>query len=313
MNKKGILYTVASAMLFGFTPLIAMMIYAFGADAITVVFYRSLIVIAILGFLLWIKKIPYAIEWSTLAKIAFVAFFGNGATTIFLFSSYQFIDTGTATSLHFLYPIFVALLCRFVYHDHLSRKKIIALCFAFIGMGCFLLGGEGGSLLGYITAIASSITYAFYMVYLEKSGLAHMDSYKVSFYIGIFVTLETLLYHLLIPTIQFSLPMASYGYLIVLSIFSSFLGVVWLQKGIQYLGSTTASLFCLFEPITSLIVGILILQEPFSIYKMLGACLIFIALIQLVFADRKHPQLEEAKTQSVIKEDVPSLKSCKSK
>lgn len=294
MNKKGICYTIASAILFGVTPLITMLIYALGASSITVVFYRSIAVVLILAIILYMKKISFRISYRELFNIAFVAVCGSGMTTMLLFSSYQFIDTGTATNLHFLYPIFVALLCRFVYKEKLGREKYIALAMAAIGMFLFMVNGKGGSLLGYGMAIASSLTYAFYMVYLEKSGLTHMNSYKLSFYIGIFIALETLLYHLCIPSITWVLPPSAYAYLILLAICSSFLAVIWLQKGILFLGSTTASLFCLFEPITSLLVGMLLLDEGIYPTKLIGSIFILAALAKLVLADHKqNPQTTE--------------------
>lgn len=281
MKQKGILYTSASAILFGITPLITTQIYALGANSLTVVFYRSLLVVLILAGLCIGKHISLRIPFSDLCKIGIVSILGSGMTTILLFASYEHIDTGTATSLHFLYPVFVALLCRFAYHEKLGRQKLCSLTLALLGMMLFLCSAQGGSLIGFLMAIASSITYAFYMVFLEKSGLAHMEPFVLSFYIGIFIALETLSYHLFFPQISFVLPASAYALLALLAICSSFLAVVWLQKGILYLGSSTASLFCLFEPITSLLVGVLVLNESLTIMKITGALLILIALIAM--------------------------------
>lgn len=274
-------YTIASAFLFGITPLMTTQVYRFGANSLTVVMYRSLLVIFILGGICLLRHISFSITRQQLLKIAFVSFFGSGLTTILLFASYEYIDTGTATSLHFLYPVFVALMCRFVYHEHLSKQKLLALTLALIGMLLFLVDHSSGNVIGTIMAIASSITYAFYMVYLEKSGLTHIEPYVLSFYIGIFITIETLLVHLIQPQIVFRLPPQAFLYLLLISICSSFLALIWLQKGILYLGSTTASLFCLFEPLTSLIVGVLFLNESLNFYKIAGCILILIALVQM--------------------------------
>lgn len=280
MKQKGILYTSASAILFGITPLLTTQIYALGANSLTAVFYRSILVVLILAILCKLKKISFRIPFIDVWKIAFVSVLGSGLTTILLFASYEHIDTGTATSLHFLYPVFVALLCRFVYHEHLGKRKLSALTLAFLGMMLFL-GSGNGSLFGFLMAIASSITYAFYMVYLEKSGLTRMEPFLLSFYIGIFITLETLGFHFLHPQIIFVLPPVAYLLLAILSIVSSFLAVIWLQKGILYLGSSSASLFCLFEPITSLLVGVFFLHESLTIFKIAGSILILFALVTM--------------------------------
>lgn len=289
MRQKGMFYTCASAILFGITPLLTTQIYALGANSLTVVFYRSVLVVFILALLCKIKKISFGIPLHVLAKIAIVALLGSGLTTILLFASYQHIDTGTATSLHFLYPVFVALLCRFVYHETLGKRKLFALSLALLGMLLFLGSAQGGSILGFAMAIASSLTYAFYMVFLEKSGLTKLEPFLLSFYIGIFIALETLGMHWIQPQIHFCLPPIAFLYLAALAIVSSFLAVIWLQKGILYLGSSTASLFCLFEPITSLLVGVLWMQESLHILKIAGSFLILIALIIM----SKQPQLDQ--------------------
>lgn len=286
MSKKGIYYTIASAILFGITPLLTTWIYTYGANTITVVCYRSIFVTLVLAMLLRYQQISFRIPKATLLKLIIVSFGGSGFTTLLLFSSYTYIDTGTATSLHFLYPVFVTLMIRFTYHEHLEKSKLFALCIAMLGMCCFLYDNRGGSMLGFVLAIASSITYAFYMVYLEKSKLTQLHPYVVSFYIGICIMLETICYHLIQPSIQWMLPLPAYGGLLLLAICSSFLAVVWLQKGILYLGSTTASLFCLFEPITSLFIGILFLQESVSLIKFVGSGMILLALVQFVYVDK---------------------------
>lgn len=297
MHKKGIYYTIASAILFGITPLLTKCIYQYGADSITVVFYRSILVALILALLLIQQRISFHINRSALRSIVTLAFCGSGLTTLLLFTSYSYIDTGSATNLHFLYPVFVAVMVRFIYHEKLQTAKRLALCIALLGMCCFFMDMEGGSIWGFLLAIFSSITYAFYMVYLEKSHLTHMHPYLLSFYLGICIALETLLYHLFKPSIQWVLPLPAYGWLALLALCSSFLAVVWLQKGIRYLGSTTASLFCLFEPVTSLIVGIFFLQEAISVPKILGSALILLALLCFVCFDRRRTQISDETTE----------------
>lgn len=279
MYTKGILYTVLSAVLFGITPLITTAVYGYGANSMTVVFYRSLFVIPMLAVIMKARGISFTISVRDLRNTGIIAVFGSGLTTILLFSSYTYIDVGCATTLHFLYPVFVSLLCFAVYHERLGRRKLLALGMAFIGALCFFDLTNAGSITGLIMAASSALTYAFYMVQLEKTRLSHQNAYKISFYLAIFILLETLVYHLLFSSIQFILPWNAYLLILLLSLVSSFLAVVLLQKGIQKLGSSTASLFCLFEPITSVICGVFFLQETLPPAKAAGCLIILTALI----------------------------------
>lgn len=289
MYTKGILYTVLSAVLFGITPLITTAVYGYGANSMTVVFYRSLFVIPMLAVIMKARGISFTISVRDLRNTGIIAVFGSGLTTILLFSSYTYIDVGCATTLHFLYPVFVSLLCFAVYHERLGRRKLLALGMALVGALCFFDLTNAGSITGLIMAASSALTYAFYMVQLEKTRLSHQNAYKISFYLAIFILLETLVYHLLFSSIQFILPWNAYLLILLLSLVSSFLAVVLLQKGIQKLGSSTASLFCLFEPITSVICGVFFLQEALT-PAMAAGCLIILTALIIMSREQKKKE-----------------------
>lgn len=287
MNLKGITYTILSALLFGITPLITTQIYALGANALTVVFFRSLFVLPILYLIMQNHHISLKISRHDLVNILFIAVFGSGLTTILLFSSYALIDVGTATTLHFLYPMCVSLLCFVVYKESLGKQKLIALLLAFLGTICFIQMNEIRQFMGVLLAACSAITYAFYMVRLEKSGLTHTNAYKVSFYIAFFITLETLLLQFINPEIHWQLPANAYLLIILLALVSSFFAVVLLQHGIRLLGSSDASLFCLFEPITSIITGYLFLNESLTPLNICGCLIILGSLIFMTLSEKK--------------------------
>ena len=287
MSKKGIAYTVGSALLFGFIPLITAVVYQQGIGAMTVAFFRSFIVMCVLFVLLRIRKVSLRLDSYQIKQILKISCFGTGATIILLNYSYLFIDTGTATSLHFLYPIFVALLCRWMYQERLNRQKLIALGWAFIAIVCFILDHFEASILGYTFAILSGLTYAYYMVKVEKTGLVHIDAMKLSFYLSMVVSILCFILQFFIEPIQYIVSIKIYVLLIIIALSSSFLAVIFLQKGIQYLGSTNASIFCLFEPIVSLLCGVLFLNEELSIFKTLGCLCIICSLLIFIYADKK--------------------------
>lgn len=287
MQIKGIFYTILSAVFFGITPILTTVIYGYGANAITAVFFRSLFVIPILyGIMRW-KHIPLRIKAYDVKNIAIIAIFGSGLTTILLFSSYSYVDVGTATTLHFLYPVCVSVLCYFVYKEKLGKRKMISLGMAILGTLCFFNFNHSENINGVLLAASSALAYAFYMVQMEKCRLTHMNAYKVSFYIAIFILLETIAYHIITPEIHLFLPLKTYGLLLILSIVSSFLAVTLLQLGIKHLGSSTASLFCLFEPITSIICGYFILHEQLTLLKMIGCFIILSALAIMCLPKKK--------------------------
>ena len=276
--KKGYIYTALSAIIFGLMPLLTKIIIARGATSLTIPFFRVFYVTIVLFFVLKIKKIDLHLEKRDLLSVMLTSIFGSGLTIIILTESYNYVDTGIATSLHFLYPLFVAILCCFFYGEKIKKKQILSLSFALVGIICFMSKGNG-SLFGYFLAIASGLTYAFYLVKMDKSGLVKMNALKLSFYLALFTTIEIFTMNLFMQDVVFKMDVLSYTLLLVLALSSSFLATVLLQKGVLLLGSTRASFICLLEPVTSMIVGTLWLNEALTLNKGLGGLTIIISLI----------------------------------
>lgn len=276
--KKGYIYTALSAIIFGLMPLLTKIIIARGATSLTIPFFRVFYVTIVLFLVLKIKKIDFHLEKRDLLSVMLTSIFGSGLTIIILNESYNYVDTGIATSLHFLYPLFVAILCCFFYREKIKKKQIISLSFALVGIICFMSKGNG-SLFGYLLAIASGLTYAFYLVKMDKTGLVKMNALKLSFYLALFTTIEIFTMNLFMQDVVFKMDALSYGLLLVLALSSSFLATVLLQKGVLLLGSTRASFICLLEPVTSMIVGILWLNEALTLNKGLVGLVIIISLI----------------------------------
>lgn len=276
--KKGYIYTALSAIIFGLMPLLTKIIIARGATSLTIAFFRVFYVTIVLFFVLKIKKIDLYLEKRDLLSAILTSIFGSGLTIIILNESYNYVDTGIATSLHFLYPLFVAVLCCFFYGEKIKKKQILSLSFALVGIICFMSKGHG-SLFGYFLAITSGLTYAFYLVKMDKTGLVKMNALKLSFYLALFTTIEIFTMNLFMQDVVFKMDAIAYGLLLVLALSSSFLATVLLQKGVLLLGSTRASFICLLEPVTSMIVGILWLNEALTFNKGLGGLAIIISLI----------------------------------
>lgn len=276
--RKGYIYTALSAIIFGLMPLLTKIIIARGATSLTIAFFRVFYVTIVLFFILKIKKIDLHLEKRDWLSVILTSVSGSGLTIIILNESYNYVDTGIATSLHFLYPLFVAILCCFFYGEKIKKKQIISLSFALVGIICFMSKGNG-SLFGYFLAIASGLTYAFYLVKMDKTGLVKMNALKLSFYLALFTMLEIFTINLFMQDVVFKMDAIAYGLLLVLALSSSFLATVLLQKGVLLLGSTRASFICLLEPVTSMIVGILFLGEALTLNKGLGGLVIIISLI----------------------------------
>lgn len=91
-----------------------------GSTPETLSFYRNLLVLPVLAVIMVLRRIPFRVPWRILGTIVLVGVLGRGITTLMLYSSYTYIGVGTATTLHFLFPVFVALICRVFYRERIG-------------------------------------------------------------------------------------------------------------------------------------------------------------------------------------------------
>ena len=278
MNKKGLFYCILSAVLYGIAPLITKTVYSYGIHAIGLSFYRSLFSLPFWYFLA-IKSHHHAVIEKPLRKnVILVGLLGSTLTTLFLNLAYSYIDMGTASTLHFMHPMFVTLMCVILFKEKLNLMKTVSLILALVGVSMFMDASSLSNSTGVLFAIISAFTYACYFLGVDKFNLRKIPTFVLSFWIAAiaccgFFVLGIITKTLFIPD-SFELTLL----LLLNAIVCQVLAVTLLQIGIGYLGSQSASLLSLFEPVTSVFVGILILHESFSYYKVFGCLLIFTAV-----------------------------------
>ncbi|EOR24972.1 MULTISPECIES: DMT family transporter [Clostridium] len=290
MKIKGILFTILSAIIFGFTPALANITYKLGNNSLSMTFFRNLLAIPILFFILKHKKISLRTEKKEVKNIFILSLIGVALTTALLYSSYSYIGVGAATTLHFMYPIFVAVTCKLFFKESLGKSKVLALIISLLGVLLFMDMKNGSNILGALMALISGITYAFYIVYLEKQELVKINPYKLSFYIVSFTSVEMIIGNILGRYIRFNLSLKVYVLMIIISLLTSVVAIILFQLGVSIIGATSAAIFSLFEPITSIISGLLLFNETLSIKKVLGCIVIFIAVSYLALESKLKDQ-----------------------
>ena len=287
-NKvKGMALTIASALLFGVTPVLASLTYDIGSNANTLTFYRNLLVVPVAAVVMLVKKISFRVTGKELLLLLTVGVLFRATTTFMLYDSYQYVGIGTATTLHFLYPVCTALICRFLFREKLGWGKVAALCIATAGITFFCDFSESIRPMGVILAVTSAVTYGCYMTGMDKTALKDMDPIKVVFYMGISNAAAMLALGAPQGKIVFALPPLAMLYTFIIAVCTSFAAVALLQMGIRELGAPTAAIFSMFEPIASVSVGWIFLHEAMPANKVLGCIVILTTVTVIAVIDRK--------------------------
>lgn len=284
---KGIIFTIISAFVFGFTPILAKITYAGGNNAITLTFLRALFGLPFLYIGMRKNKTVLKITKDEFFKFILLSFLGIGITTTSLYSSYNYISVGMATTLHFIYPCVVYFICILFFKEKITKKKLTALVFSSFGIIMLIDKVSYGNTVGIFLATLSGITYGLFLVYLDKSGFKHMDAFKCTFYISLFNIVGLFVFGKFTGNLTFALDLSAWLITILISFLTSIFGNAFLQLGVKYCGATTASILCTFEPITSVVLGIIFLSEHITVFKFLGCIFIIIAVILLSINDKK--------------------------
>lgn len=286
-KNKAIILTIISALIYGFTPVLCSLTYRLGNNPYSLTFFRSFFVLPILGFILIKNKISLKLNYKELIKMIGIGIMGSVITTLLLYSSYTYIGVGTATTLHFMYPLFVLVICHFMYKDYISRRQIFSLVLAMIGIIFFFDFNDLSKIQGIAMAIISGVTFAIYLVGIEKAGLSTMNNYKLSFYLALIVSVSLLTLNIFTNQLILIQPVQNYLLMACIGILASFVALIFLKIGVQLLGSSLASMFCLFEPISSVVFGLVFLNEPLDMMKILGCLFIVLAMGLLVKKSKK--------------------------
>ena len=280
-RTKGLLATMISAVFFGFIPLFVKTICAGGGNSVSAAFYRFFLSVPILYIYLKAQGISMRVTRTEFAKIALITIFGYGGTAVLLFSSYNFIPSGMSTTIHFMYPVFTILGCMIFFKEKVSPLKLLCVALCFGGILLFYNGESGGSVLGMALSFLSGVTYAFYTIYLEKSGLQKMENLKLIFYMNTVAASMILVMALLTAQFTLRLTPLAWGTAVFFATATSLIGVLGYQIGVKCIGPQNAAILSTFEPITSVIVGVLVYREAFSARTLLG-CLCVLSAVVIV-------------------------------
>lgn len=284
----GFVLVILSAVLFGIMPVLAKQIYTMGGNPLSLCVYRFLFSIPFLwGVVKRSKEDSLLVTKEQMRKVLILSL-GCAGTPLLLFQSYQYISSGMATTIHFVYPILVLLGSALIYHEKMTRLKIVCAGLCMAGILCFYSPGQAAGMKGVVLAFCSGIMYAFYILYFSKSGLAELSPYKLSIYLSIFSTLWLLLAALGTGQLITDISWKAWALTIVFSLMVAVFASVFFQIGTSRIGAEKASLLSTFEPLTSVVAGVIFFKEQLTLKSVGGIVCILLAVLLLAAGEKKR-------------------------
>jgi drug/metabolite transporter (DMT)-like permease len=285
---KGVLFSVLSAVIFGTSPIFFKTIAATGINTTTQVVLRSIVTMILAAALAHRQKQPILLKGRLLvdALLAFVA--GQGLTAILLNSSYAYLPAGMSTSLHFVYPSVVMLVSVLLFRERINAPKLIALFLSIAAIALMTDLSAHGQIIGMILALGSGCSYAFYILYLERTPLKDIPVWTFAFWSSLGCLIAAAALGISTNTLDVSGATGKGVSLLLLMVpLQSVLAVRLFQLGVRYSGSTAASLLSTMEPVTSTILGMLLLHETLGVNKLIGCAAIVLSVVLVVFGAQR--------------------------
>lgn len=285
LKLQGILFGITSAICYGMNPLGALFLYEEGLNTSSVIFYRFFLASIILACLMLFQKKSF---YLTKRELFIVAILGIlfGISALSLYSSFHFMDAGIACTLLFVFPVFVAIILAIFFKEKISLITAISIFLALFGI-LLLYQGDNVKLdlIGVIIVMISALFYALYIVISNKSSL-FISSIKLSFYVSVFCTLTIFIFSFFNSTQSIQLLTTSnmWLYALMLAIVPTILSLIFLTKAIAIIGSTFTAILGAFEPLTAVLVGVVIFDEKFTFKIAVGITLILFAVILIIVA-----------------------------
>lgn len=281
---KGYVLGAVAAASYGMNPLFALPLYDAGMTPDSVLFFRYLFAIPLLGAMLKARGRDFRLQRRAVLPLAVMGLL-VALSSWTLFESYNYMEVGIASTLLFVYPILVTLIMVLFFKEKLSVQTVVCMLLAVGGIGLLYQGNDGDtlSLVGTLFVFGSALSYALYIVGVNQPGLKDIATLKVTFYVLLFGIL--LFVARLCLNGAWSVPGRWYlwGNLLALAVFPTAISFLCTTSAIQYIGSTPTAILGALEPVTAVFFGVLVFGEELVAHEWFGLVMI-IAAVTLVIA-----------------------------
>lgn len=308
-NKtKGYILGSLAAATYGLNPLFALPLYSDGMGVDSVLFFRYVIAIPLIALMMLIRGRSF--------KIKPLQVFGLGGlgilvalSSLALFLSYTYMAAGIASTLLFVYPIMVAVMMVCFFKEKISPVTVLCTATAIAGIGLLFKNSDGDtiSVVGTIWVMISALSYAIYIVAINKSSLAKVPTLTATFYILLFGVL--LFAARLLSKGNIDVPSAQNGFLwlalLGLAVFPTVVSFVCTTSAIHNIGSTKTAILGALEPVTAVLIGICVFGEELTPRSLIGLIMIIGAVTVVVSGPKMGERI------SYIKKMFPRVRKNK--
>ena len=276
---KGYALAALAAAAYGTNPAFAIPLYEQGMNPNSVLFFRYLFGIPLIALVMAARGVPLRLSREEIGPTAILGIL-MAFSSLALFESYKYINSGIASTLLFVYPVMVAVMMIFFFHE--KMRMSVVLCLVIMSVGLILLMKPQGEItlspFGCLLVMVSALTYALYIIFVNVSKVIKaIPTSKLLFYV---LACGSAVYLAMIPLgNELTLPTKESGWLnlTALAVIPTLLSLTCTTKAIQLIGSTPTAILGALEPVSAVLLSVTVLGQSLTPRDIAGGILIIIA------------------------------------
>lgn len=283
VKAKGYILGAVAAATYGMNPLFALPLYKAGMNPDSVLFFRYLFAIPVLGMMIVARGRSFKLKRKEVLPLIIMGLL-VALSSLALFQSYNYMDVGIASTLLFVYPILVALIMWIAFKKKLTLPTVLCILLALGGIGLLYKSGDGSTLnlTGIILVMISALSYAIYIVGVNQSTLKNLATLSLTFYVLLFGLVLFLVRVDFGQSLRVAETWYLWGNLIALAIFPTAISFLCTTQAIQYIGSTPTAILGALEPLTAVFFGVVVFGESLTLRLSCGMLMIILAVTLII-------------------------------
>ncbi|WP_116810257.1 DMT family transporter [Steroidobacter cummioxidans] len=274
----GVLLAGAGAIAFSCKAIIVKLAYRYGVDAVTTIMYRMLFALPLFLTLSWWagrnQPAPSAQDWRTLFGLGFCGYY---LASYLDFAGLQYISANLERLILYLNPTIVLLAGKLLFKTAVSRSQWLALGLSYIGV-LVVFGHDVRSgpdiALGTMLVFGSAVSYALYLVYSSQI-VRRLGAMRVT---GLGTTIACFLciaqFFILKPPSAMIVAPEVLWLSVLNAVLCTFVPVLITMMALERIGAGITAQIGMIGPMSTIILSILVLGEPFNAWIAVGTGLV---------------------------------------
>ena len=275
----GLLLAIAGSIAFSGKAIIVKLAYRYGVDAVTLIMYRMLFALPMfLALSWWAGRGRPALtrrDWVTILGLGFSGYY---LASFLDFAGLAYITASLERLILYLNPTIVLALGFVLFKRQVNRKQLLALAVSYSGV-LLVFGHEvtfaGANVaLGAALVFGSAVSYAVYLVYSGEE-VKRLGALRLT---GLATTVACLLciaqFFILRPVAAMQVAPEVIWLSVLNATLCTFAPVLMVMMAIERIGATMAAQTGMIGPLSTILMGVAILGEPFTAWVAAGTLLV---------------------------------------